>query len=117
MRGPVRAVGVDGSDSRHSWTGNRVYRRGDCEMATRTRWTKAGALVAAMGWTLAVSTAAGGAHVAHWRFGNHDAGFFGTLANSHWSADVPAARIYDPLLSGYVANSLSMALGPNSMIQ
>ena len=49
--------------------------------------------------------------------GNHNAVFFGTTANSHWSADVPAAQIYDPSLSGYVANTLSMDLGANSMIQ
>ena len=106
-------------------------------MATRTHWTKAAAAIAMLGWILAVSTAAQAANVAYWRFdndgrpdgaspsgtvfvdetGNHNADFFGTLANSHWSADVPAAQIYDPALSAYVANTLSMDLGPNSMIQ
>ena len=66
---PVLAVdGLDGWDSCGRSTG--LSARGKCEMATRTRWTKAAAVVAMLGWILAVSTAAAAANVAYWRFDN-----------------------------------------------
>jgi hypothetical protein len=106
-------------------------------MTTRTRWTKAAAVAALLGCILAAPTFATAAAVAYWRLdndgklagetpsgtpfidqtGNHNAVFFGTTANSHWSADVPVAQVYDPSLSGFVANALSFELGVNSMIQ
>ena len=106
-------------------------------MAARTRWITTGATIAILAWVLALTTAADAASVAHWRFdndgkldgaspsgtpfvdetGGHNANFFGTLANSHWSADVPGLQIYDPALAAFVPNSLSMTLGSNSTIQ